>query len=445
MTCSYEEREWTFINQAEGSPSTVALPSVASGASQRSLARTDTALQTDAQFWQMYLPHEEPALDGSVGGVLSAPWIPTVRAIAVVKSALQACAFAGLGWMQNDSSMLQHATGLYVQALKTTNQALQDPVQVQRDEVLACCGLLSLFELFCRSSGSAATGPNQLSDWRRHVDGTCRIVRLRGPERHMTGHGLQLYDGVRMTAIINGLATRKPNSFTTLRWNMPKWNLRDELFDLASDIPSLLEQIDDIGTELDTSEVLRDADDALCRIQALIETCLVMCNALRAWETKALNLCLGRQFAYRYGSHDVDRRGFSPFNVCMRHGDGFFFICTQYWAMCITLYSSIQGLHERLLSHVDTPSLEGQTPPLPGWIEADPFALNIAHVSSHFFRPQAGLWYVQPAFFPLVTALTFLARTGRRTSEPFKTITDAFDNCKEGAFLREFVHNVFSR
>ena len=415
-------------------------------ASQRSLARTESVLQVDAQFWDLYLPQEDSVLDGSIGGVLSAPWIPTVRALAEesihVRIALQACAFAGLGWMQEESSLVQHATGLYAQALEATNNALQDPVDVQSDKILACCRLLSLFELFSRIPASSGTGQSQRSDWRSHVEGTCRIVQLRGRERHTSGHGVHLYDGVRMTAIIHALATRRPNSFTTLDWDMPRLTLRDELFDLAATIPELLQQLDLISANFSREGEPDREDQRLQQSQELVGQCLIICNALRGWEMKALDLCRDKQTAVRKEPNDMDTTTSSLFDVCTSYGDGFFFICTQYWAICTTLYSSICLFYVQIPSKVDHSSMDIQIPQLPDWIDPEPHANNIAHTTAHYFRPRAGLWSAQSAVFPVGTALSFFARTSRRDSEQFKMMTDAFTTYKAGAVLREFLQNV---
>lgn len=422
------------------------------GLSQSSLARTDSALLTDAEFWNIYLPHEDPALDGSIGGVLSAPWIPTVRALAEdysdVRTALQACAFAGLGWMQDDGGLLRHATRLYAQALRETNNALQDPVAVRSDNALACCRLLSLFELFQRGPASPVTGQNHMSDWRSHVEGSCRIVRLRGPERHASEHGIHLYDGVRMTAIIHGLARRQPNSFTTLSWNLPQRTVRDELFDLISVVPELLQQIDHVSSNIAQRKEHEDRSQKLEQGQQLLRRCLVIANNLREWEAKALRLCEENHSAegpvFSEVTADFSDGRSMLYDVCKAHGYGFFFICAQYWAICTTFYSATLLFYEQLPSFVDAATEDNPTPQLPSWVDPEPHALNIAHTAEYWFSPQAGLWSAQSAAFPVGTALFYLARTGKRESPSFKLMTHAFADCKGGATLRDMLQNVLS-
>ena len=448
-----------FVNQAERpsgnavrqqGPSVTGSPSALTNASQRSLAKTDLEMQTGSGFWSIYLPYEDPALDGSIGGVLSAPWIPTVRALAeedsYLRTAVNACAFAGLGWIREDYALVQHGTRLYAQALRETNTALQDPVRVQSDYVLACCRVLSLFEMFRRSAPGDGSR-SQVLDWQSHVDGTCRIVQLRGPERHVSGHGLNLYDGVRMTAIIHGLARRQPNAFTSLPWGLPQdRNMRDELFDLVGTVPELFQRIDCFMASITQPRIEDDRNETLRQGWELLNRCVTTGDKLCQWETKALDLCRKSKSLQNPNSSEaitgasLDQA--SLLDVCKAHGDGFFFVCTQYWAVCTKLYSSIRLLYQRTLSLTETASSSDPVPQLPPWVEPESHALNIACTATHFFRPEAGLWSAQSAVFPIGTALFYFARTNRRESAPFKMMTDAFKDNKAGSVMRDFLHNV---
>ncbi|KAI4849712.1 hypothetical protein E4T45_05810 [Aureobasidium sp. EXF-8846] len=85
---------------------------------------------------------------------------------------------------------------------------------------------------------------NQIADWRMHVEGTCRLVQLRGREKHLSSLGVALYDGVRLPAVIQGLSKRQPNAFTQLAWKLPSLNMRDKLYELINPVPELLRDFD---------------------------------------------------------------------------------------------------------------------------------------------------------------------------------------------------------
>ncbi|KAK4953345.1 hypothetical protein LTR10_009054 [Elasticomyces elasticus] len=457
IKCTYEEKKFTFVATAGPSgrtstpkeisrSSTPKPPFALASPSQSSLAETDHDLQTVAAFWSIYLPHEDPALDGSIGGVLSAPWIPAVRNLAqtdsVLRTALEACAFTGFGWVIDNRAFVRRGLLLYGQALKRTNEALRDANEVQTDATLACCRVLSLFEMLNR--GQASGGQSQVQDWQAHVDGTCRIIRMRGRGRHEAGHGLALYDGVRMTAIIQGMARRKPNAFTLLDWTPPRTSIRDDLFELAALLPGILQQMDMLGDEMLQNRDNLMAPQQLQHGQMLVEQCIKIGVQLREWEANAIELCRIRREELPDNDDDFDQSThLRLIDVCKRHGDGFFFICTQYWAISIKVYSSTRLFH-RQLSSFSQITAQLSPAPLPDWMNPEPHALNIAHMTSHFFRPEAGLWSAQSAIFPVGHALFYFSVTGRRGSPTFKMMTEAFGQSKNGAVMRDFLNNVVS-
>ena len=454
VACRYEERDYMFVaGGGESTPwsqpaSTAPLPALV-GPLQSSLTASNVDLQVDAGFWSIYFPEEDPMLDGSIDDVRSAPWIPTVRALAEedgnLRTAIRAVAYAGLGWMQEDSSFVQHALRLYAEALRETNRSLQDPIEAQTDAVLASCRILSLFEMFRRSPNAPETGQSQVVDWRSHVEGTCRLIQLRGPERHTSENGYNLYDGVRMTAIINGITRRQPNTFTSLSWGLRRpRTLRDELFDVMGPVPDLLHQIDHFSARSSASVESENRNWMIRQGRYLLQRSYGICACLRAWERRALSLCK-QESSSRDASKpdvtiDVPRPDMQLTNVCTSHGFGFFFLCTQYWAMCVKIYCASLLLQRQMLTLIE----ESDSPIsyLPDWVDPEPVAQHIADFASYFFRRNAGLWSAQSAIFPISTALFYFMRTGRKDSLVFTKMTDAFADNKSGAIMRDFLHTV---
>jgi hypothetical protein len=195
VACQYPDRKYLFLDPRDGSQKSPSSskspgPTVLTTQSRSTLHSTEVDLQVVAAFWEIFLPQENPVIDGSIGGILAAPWIPAIKLLAdgdnFLRTALWACAFAGLGWWQEDQSLLRRGLQLYSQALLMVNNALGDPVMAQSDLTLACCRVLSLYELFRRvpTAGPVPTREkergSQAADWRNHVQGTCRLLQLRG-------------------------------------------------------------------------------------------------------------------------------------------------------------------------------------------------------------------------------------------------------------------------
>ena len=424
-------------------------PASPRNALQNSLIGTDLDLQVDAGFWDVYLPREDLTLDGSIDGVRAAPWLPTVRALAEenssVRVTVRAVAYTGLGWIREDSALVQHGLRLYAQALRETNQMLQDPEQTLSDAVLASCRTLSLFEMFRRGPGIPETGQNQATDWRSHTEGTFRLLQLRGPNRHQSEHGYNLYDGVRMTAIIHGIARRQPNGFTSLTWDLLEHkNLRDMLFDSMTIVPELLRQIDNFTSQ----NINGFGYEARCSFmkqgKILMEEVMPICTMLHEWESRALELCISQALSTPDGSQPTTPTEQNPplVDVCLAHGFGFFFVCTQYWSMCVKLYSTVSLLQRQILALAKELEAGMDLPTIPDWINAEPPAHHIANTASNFFSPEAGLWSAQSAIFPIGTALLYFARTGRANSDVVKKMTDAFSDNKAGAIMRDFLQST---
>lgn len=349
--------------------------------------------------------------------------------------------------MNDDRALVMRAAWLYAQALKQTNIALQDPTAACDDRVLGCCRLLILFEMLQRiSSEPSPITPqrNQIADWRMHVNGTCRLVQLRGRERHLSGIGVDLYDGTRMTAIIHGLTSRKPNIFTQLGWSIPKLNMRDELYGLINPVPQLLQEFDcfqDTGAIGNESDRQQHIELGI----SLMQKALDVCYALEGWEIEVLMLCYARQSSSsspRSPQSGIAQERTSLYDVCRLHGYGFFSTCTQYWAICNIFYGSLRKFRSQLQTFLDIWALGETAPLLPDWVSPELPALNIAQVAGQYFEPGIGLWAAHAAVFPISTALRYFAKTGRKDSPAFRSMIEAFTSSKTGVIMRDFLNAI---
>ena len=83
-----------------------------------------------------------------IDNVRAVPWITTILDLAqtdfTTNAALNAVALTIIGRTNSDPTLLRESTRLYAFTLRETNRALQDPTRTQRDEVLACCKVLSM-------------------------------------------------------------------------------------------------------------------------------------------------------------------------------------------------------------------------------------------------------------------------------------------------------------
>jgi hypothetical protein len=79
-----------------------------------------------------------------------------------------------------DGNLALTSQKLYGQAIQAMQRTLNDPKLVTRDDTLAACVLLALYEL-CECPGDAAAG------YTAHFAASARLIYLRGPSAHVSG------------------------------------------------------------------------------------------------------------------------------------------------------------------------------------------------------------------------------------------------------------------
>jgi hypothetical protein len=102
-------------------------------------------------------------------------------------SSMKAVGLAGYAHSVYAPSLLRHARYQYVQALRSTNEALRSPVLATRDSTLVSILILGIYE--------TVTGTNQksLKAWADHIFGASALLRLRGRKQIYSYDGRQLF------------------------------------------------------------------------------------------------------------------------------------------------------------------------------------------------------------------------------------------------------------
>jgi hypothetical protein len=105
-------------------------------------------------------------------------------------SSLAVCT-AKLGRLYNDPMLVRESLRFYVQGLHELQKALRDATLTLKDETLAACMLLLLYE------GIECPAKN-LQGWISHVNGCSKLIELRGPEAHRSALGHELFLAFRL-------------------------------------------------------------------------------------------------------------------------------------------------------------------------------------------------------------------------------------------------------
>lgn len=111
-----------------------------------------------------------------------------------LEASVLAMSTAKVGRLNNDPVLVKASLHSYVEGLGELQKALWDPKLMYRDETLAACMALWMYEVIeCPSE--------TLSGWISHFGGCQRLVQLRGPEAHSSALGHQVFLAFRTTAV----------------------------------------------------------------------------------------------------------------------------------------------------------------------------------------------------------------------------------------------------
>ena len=119
-----------------------------------------------------------------------AAWLRHLPELATLTEALElsilAVCTAKFGRSDNDPMLVDNSQRFYVQGLSELQKALWDSTLMRKDETLAACMVLSLYEAI-ECPAKTRYG------WMSHVKGCAKLIRLRGPEAHASALGHELF------------------------------------------------------------------------------------------------------------------------------------------------------------------------------------------------------------------------------------------------------------
>lgn len=118
------------------------------------------------------------------------PWIRMLPELASPSRALEvssmALCTAKLGRVHNDIRLVKESFKLYTDGLRELQLALWDSELMYRDDTLAACMALAMYELVeCPAKSKYG--------FVSHCNGCGRLIQLRGPEAHTSGLGHQVF------------------------------------------------------------------------------------------------------------------------------------------------------------------------------------------------------------------------------------------------------------
>ena len=159
-----------------------------------------------------------------------------------LEKAMSALCMSRVGRKHNNMALVQHSLSLYTEGLRELNEAIRDPEQQLTDQTLAACTAFSLYEV-------AECPSKKLDGYNSHHTGGLALLKMRGPDAHISPLGHSLFVFTRMQQFIYAILTRKSSFLSDSDWINRPWSTsakdpQDKFMDQMYCIPVLLEQTD---------------------------------------------------------------------------------------------------------------------------------------------------------------------------------------------------------
>ena len=163
-------------------------------------AREDSLLAT---FWQSYLPNSSLFPTKAVG-FASGGWTNVVQDLyrkdPVLHYTLMANCFSAAARIGDSRNMAEQSLRAHGRALHELRLALNHPQKARSDSVFSALRLMIVFSMFF-SDRYEEDRKARARGWKEHNAGVLALLRARGPEAHMHGHGHQMFVDCRLALV----------------------------------------------------------------------------------------------------------------------------------------------------------------------------------------------------------------------------------------------------
>ncbi|KAE8379023.1 hypothetical protein BDV26DRAFT_260447 [Aspergillus bertholletiae] len=299
-----------------------------------------------------------------------------------LKSALLALGAARMGHISQDPRLSRLSSESYSRSLRQLYRTIQNGTKGLQDETLATMMFLAVYEIV---EGSSSRGLG----WASHTHGALSLVHSQGLNTRWSRARHKLFDGLRLSAMIHSLGTRKPTYLATPEWTSLPWNgwekePKQHLLDLMMEIPALLHMIDAAYKTTDCSQKFR-------RLPGVCKAYLNLSRRLEDWHEAyksdyPTKLHWERPSKF-YASHTMPQENIPSISIYFPDLESGH-IHLLYWTSHVLLFSNLGMLYMNCLANAP----EGSQPPIPPFPcdveEMHAMAVNIAKSAEYFLQPQ---------------------------------------------------------
>ncbi|KUJ10456.1 uncharacterized protein LY89DRAFT_740167 [Mollisia scopiformis] len=307
--------------------------------------------QIISEFLYSYLPNGSTA-----NWLYMLPSHPHFTA-ALEASSLAVCT-AHLGHINSSPTLTQESLKFYVQALWELQKALWSDDLMYRDETLAACMLLIMYEV-------TECPDKTIGAWQGHMAGCSKLFETRGPDSFNEEFGHKLFMTFRQLEIQQAIVMKRDTFLASAEWREKPWKSRpkpitQQLLDVESEVAAGIANVyanppsespeKFVMVLLETLEKSWVLDARLSAFHARFEA---QADGPLYWST--LSKGFGNNSPKEQTQISIFPVAFQFPNLTTAH------TCMLYWALTSILWSGMAKIYELLTAMQTEAQLQGST------------------------------------------------------------------------------------
>ncbi|EPE10372.1 fungal transcriptional regulatory protein [Ophiostoma piceae UAMH 11346] len=387
-------------------------------------AREDSLLAT---FWQSYLPNSSMFPTHAVG-FASGGWTNVVQELyrkdPVLHYTLMANCFSAAARIGDSRNMAEQSLRAHGRALHELRLALNHPQKARSDSVFSALRLMIVFSMFF-SDRYEEDRKARARGWKEHNAGVLALLRARGPEAHMHGHGHQMFVDCRLALIITSIRLRKKSPLNSHQWMTVPWTHvpktpKDTLIDILAGLPAVLENVD-LLEQMPHDKIREDYRSKI------VENCWSYDRQLCAWfETN-----IPKERLQFVEDTIINNPHFNDNDTLTTEDLSIVYIMSVFLSGCVLLYSTMHSIY---------------VPDLPERANVSMYMNKIVAYLKVGFHPSTGQYGLEMTSFPIGLCLQILSSnlpTGGNITEDREMFMQLLETTR-GREIRDFLRSMLN-
>lgn len=261
--------------------------------------------------------------------------------------------------------------------------------------------------------------------WKQHNAGVLALLRARGPEAHIHGHGHQMFVDCRLALVITSIRLRKRSLLHSRQWMTVPWTEipktpKDTLIDIMTGLPTILEDVDQL--QQIPGGPARDKFR-----EKIIATCWNYDNQFCTW----FEANIPKDRVQSVEANIVNNPNFGDNDTVSTEDLAIVYIMSVFLSGCVLLYSTMHSIY---------------IPDLPERADISIYMKKIVAYLKVGFHPSTGQYGLEMTSFPIGLCLQVLSSDlpmGGNAAKDRETFTQLLENSR-GRDIRDFLRSMLN-